>query len=461
MKLTKETLLHMRIKQMRELVTEYKVEGAFSKESRARPTEYRMALFTALVRHKVPACVICGTACKLQSSLEYHVTCGTRECFNRNTYNQTRKSLEQRYGVANASQVEGVAAKKIATCRKNYGCDHPAQSKTVRARARATSIERYGVANPSQAESVQRKRNATFADKFGGNPFANEEVKQKIVATNRQRLGVSYPSQAATVRRKIRASVHKKFGVDAPAQSEVVKAKMRATSTQRYGTPHPMQNATVAARARDSWKSVDRGAYRQKVKDTSLLRYGVEHHTKRDDYLRYIRDKMASQFSPQEIAEKRQAAGAASKDAWHNLSPAERQEKLAKTFVRRRVYAAHDVSKLLPLQGYEAKFVDRVYELNPTARFGRPAEINYADGKRYFPDVAVLLGTKVYIVEVKSAYTLTADLEKNLTKFRAADRHCRSLGETFQIVVLHKEKWYRFSWRTLPKTPKALRALFN
>lgn len=56
----------------------------------------------------------------------------------------------------------------------------------------------------------------------------------------------------------------------------------------------------------------------------------------------------------------------------------------------------------------------------------------------YHPDFLITKEGRSILLEVKSEYTLTKDLDKNLAKFRAANRYCRKNGMTFVLCMLKK-----------------------
>ena len=88
-------------------------------------------------------------------------------------------------------------------------------------------------------------------------PAAKELTGQKKRATMLDRYGVEYTTQSPELLEKIKESNIKR----SPMKLQQFKDKLKATSLARYGTEHPLMSDIV----------------RQKIKQTNLSRLGVEH----------------------------------------------------------------------------------------------------------------------------------------------------------------------------------------
>lgn len=150
-------------------------------------------------------CVICG------KSFEYTVrpsekpqTC-SRQCQEK----LRSQTAQQRYGVANVSQLESVrkkiserngseevAEKRRATSRARWGVDNPAQnpeiakkmSETMSSAAylnkrEATCVERYGHKSPMMASAIKQKQRDTNIAKYGmmGHPHTREDLQRMML----------------------------------------------------------------------------------------------------------------------------------------------------------------------------------------------------------------------------------------------------------------------------------------
>ena len=73
-----------------------------------------------------------------------------------------KKTLQQKYGVTNISQLKEIKDKKKQTTLKNYGVENPTQSKEVYNRIKETCLKKYGVEStnslPSKKEKIKRTK---------------------------------------------------------------------------------------------------------------------------------------------------------------------------------------------------------------------------------------------------------------------------------------------------------------
>lgn len=67
------------------------------------------------------------------------------------------KTILEKYGVKNISQLDTIKEKKKETCRKNFGCDYPMQSKEVRDKSKDTLLKEYGVTHISKVKEIHDK----------------------------------------------------------------------------------------------------------------------------------------------------------------------------------------------------------------------------------------------------------------------------------------------------------------
>jgi len=86
---------------------------------------------------------------------------------NLNNHNKQKKTLVERYGVENISQIPEVKKKKKLTCIKNYCVENPLQSKLIQLKQKKTLVERYGVENISKHPETEKKRKKTSFGRYG------------------------------------------------------------------------------------------------------------------------------------------------------------------------------------------------------------------------------------------------------------------------------------------------------
>ena len=164
-----------------------------------------------LTLEDVPKCDMCGKVRGFEDySNGFRLTCGSRKCYQRHpdiiakkhatsmerfgslkaAYVDTaKKTIQEKYGVDNASQSEEIKQKKINTSRERYGTDYPWQTKEGKCAQKRGVFEKYGVDNISQLESVKQKKMATSFENWGvRNPSQCVEIRRRILKEN----GVNY-----------------------------------------------------------------------------------------------------------------------------------------------------------------------------------------------------------------------------------------------------------------------------
>ncbi len=95
--------------------------------------------------------------------------------------NNSKKAIQDKYGVDNASQIEGVSDK-----------------------IKDTFIKRYGVSNASYLPDFESKRKMTNRKKLGVDyPMQSEEIKNKNVSYFQKKFGYDYPMQTPESRKQL------------------------------------------------------------------------------------------------------------------------------------------------------------------------------------------------------------------------------------------------------------------
>jgi G:T-mismatch repair DNA endonuclease (very short patch repair protein) len=122
---------------------------------------------------------------------------------------------------SNKSQKSGVLAEQVReTNLKKFGVQYPTQNFDVMKKQHATNLERYGaksqlivaakqlaekcgVENVSQIPYIRKKILETFDVRYGGHPFKDKAVKEKIKKTNNERYGVDWPLMSHVIIAKV------------------------------------------------------------------------------------------------------------------------------------------------------------------------------------------------------------------------------------------------------------------
>lgn len=216
-------------------------------------------------------CPICGTEFVLTnlSDLKSLKKCCSRKCSNKLKGLSMKQTMLDKYGVENPSQVREFRDKAVARIKEKQD--------VIQSKRRKTMVERYGVEYPMQSE----------------------ELKEKIAETNRDRYGYSNPSQNIEIRKKIserlkdpevqahyleRAMRH--YRVKRPSMTLEVQEKMKATSLERYGVEYPIQNDEIKSVAVEHQIQSVREKYgvdyisqvpefEEKAKQSFMEKYGV------------------------------------------------------------------------------------------------------------------------------------------------------------------------------------------
>lgn len=99
-----------------------------------------------------------------------------------------------------------------------------------------TLFEKYGVNNVSQIKDVSNKRKKTFIEKYGvENPSQLDGVKNKKIETHRKNFGTDYPSQSSNFWNKYEKKHKQKYGETHYFKTEEFKNKSKETMVELYG----------------------------------------------------------------------------------------------------------------------------------------------------------------------------------------------------------------------------------
>lgn len=139
--------------------------------------------------------------------------------------------------------------KKKETCLKHFGVEHPGQSNVVKEKIKQTCLEKYGADSYLKTEEFKQKSEKTCLEKYGCSNFLEKYQSEDHVNS------FSLPE----VKEKIKQTCLEKYGVDNYTKTEEFKQKM-----------NNLKNS-------DDWSVKVKNAQETR-KQTSLIRYGKEHH---------------------------------------------------------------------------------------------------------------------------------------------------------------------------------------
>lgn len=192
-----------------------------------------------------------------------------------------RRTVRERYGVDSVLSDPATRERARQTIRTQYGVDNVSQSEVIKARKREASMRRYGVPctaldpdvrrrqletlrhnhpdlpadaqSPFEAPSVLAASRASHLACHGvENPFAREDVKERLRQTLQERYGVDNPSLSPVIQERRRQTMQACYGVDNPFASETVKEQIRQTVQERYGVDYVFQSDEILARSMDT-----------------------------------------------------------------------------------------------------------------------------------------------------------------------------------------------------------------
>jgi hypothetical protein len=193
-----------------------------------------------------------------------------------------------RYGVEDARRTPEADTKRAQTNQERYGAENPfcrdsAVFDKVQASLDGKRPVLKGQDNPFARDDVKDKIREYWQQEHGvGNPQQVPEIRAQTRATNLERYGFEEPLASPEIREQIRATCEDKYGGPAPSCSSEVLKKQQATNQERYGVPWTAMDPGIRRRQLETmeanWGShffasdEGKGIVRAVLKE----RYGVE-----------------------------------------------------------------------------------------------------------------------------------------------------------------------------------------
>jgi very-short-patch-repair endonuclease len=167
-------------------------------------------------------------------------------------YKKAELTNEKLYGTKIVARCEYIKEKKKKTCLKKYGVEYNSQ----RPEYKEKMSQRHKNLSPEQRQVETDKRKKTLMEKYGV-----EYYSQLPEYRDKRRLyweNLSEEEKSAILQK--RQATHKELWGGSYASTEECKQKIRATSLKRYGVNHYAKTSE----------------YIERVKRTNLEKYGVE-----------------------------------------------------------------------------------------------------------------------------------------------------------------------------------------
>ena len=215
-------------------------------------------------------CLQCGRLLNNQQ-LRKNANYCSKLCANKSKIvkQNRRKSVIEKYGVENISQLENVKQKKIDSCFKNYGVGYPLQSKLILQNLKKTNLQKHGTQFVLQKKQIRQKINKTVIQRYGvQNVSQLEQVKNKVKKTNLQKYGNECSLLGQIAKNKTKQTNLKKYGTQHPTQNQMIKEKIKQTNLQKYGVEYALQNKRIMG----------------KTKQSNLKKYGSQNYFSSDEF---------------------------------------------------------------------------------------------------------------------------------------------------------------------------------
>jgi len=165
-----------------------------------------------------------------------------RSCLAKQWTRKTRKTLLEKYGVENPSQIQDVQEKKKKNNLEKYGVEHAILAPEVVKKRKKTMLERHGAETPFESKEIREKAKITHKNRYGvENPFESKETKKRIRDILEDKYGgVSYGSPV--IAKKARETLVERYGVDNPWKSKEIREKAENTSLEKHGYKYPFED---------------------------------------------------------------------------------------------------------------------------------------------------------------------------------------------------------------------------
>ena len=153
-----------------------------------------------------------------------------------------KKTLQQKYGVTNISQLKEIKDKKKQTTLKNYGVENPAQSSEIKNKMKETCLEKYGVESTNSLPDKKDKIKKTIQEKYGvDNIMQVFNVQEKQKQTCIEKYGVDNAIKNKDIKDKKEQTCLDKYGKENLFGTEYFKNKSKETCTKKYNVENIMQ----------------------------------------------------------------------------------------------------------------------------------------------------------------------------------------------------------------------------
>ena len=147
-----------------------------------------------------------------------------------------QETLQERYGVSNAMQIQSSKDKVKQTNLERYGTEWYTQTDEYKERVKQTDLEKYGYEHHLSSPAIIEKRQKTVHQIYGvNNVFQSDDVKGRVKQTNLDKYGVKFITQSIEIRQRIHDNNISTYGVSHPMKLPEFQEKAAQTNEKLYG----------------------------------------------------------------------------------------------------------------------------------------------------------------------------------------------------------------------------------
>jgi hypothetical protein len=349
----------------------------------------------------------CGIVYSKTFRLLYKIGAFCKICTKNKRREKVKLTCIERYGVEFPSQTEDFKNRVKQTCLDKYGVEYALQSQEVKDKSKQTCLDKYGFENPSQSPDIKNKKTETSLNNYGVEyPMQSQEVRDKNKLTCIEKYGVEYASQSYEVRDKLKTNCLTKELLEKICSRDkciIIFDKLEKCNRDteinficNCGIEYSKTFRQIYDVSGGYCKKCTENRRNDKVKQTSILNYGVE----------------------------------------YPMQNAEFSEKQSKNAYKLKEFN-FPCGKTIVVQGYEPILLKSlveegyIYEDIIVKRTEVPLIWYEKDNKkhRYYCDVYIPKINTIY--EVKSTWTYEKDIEDIPLKKQA----CIDAGYLFELYV--------------------------
>lgn len=163
---------------------------------------------------------------------------------------------------------------------ERFGCENPFASNEIKEKIKKRNLEIYGVENVNHLKDVRDKITATKKEKYGEHLECVVENQKKSFV---KKYGVDNPQKVKDIQEKTKRTNLRKYGVPCTLEAESVKEKCRESMLKKYGVDSPLKNENLKRKQVKTnlerfgvENAFQNESIRNKYKITMISRYGVD-----------------------------------------------------------------------------------------------------------------------------------------------------------------------------------------